>query len=51
MKKPDISIIIRTLNEGRYLADLLSSIKNQLSDFSHEVVLIDSGSRQYTQHC
>ena len=44
MKKPDISIIIRTLNEGRYLADLLSSIKNQLSDFSHEVVLIDSGS-------
>ena len=48
MSKPDVSIIIRTLNEERYLPELLSSIKNQRSTFSHEVVLIDSGSTDNT---
>ena len=44
MNKPDISIIIRTLNESRYLASLLQGIQEQQADFSFEVVLIDSGS-------
>jgi len=48
MSKPDISIIIRTLNEERYLPELLSSIQEQRSPFSHEVVLIDSGSTDNT---
>lgn len=48
MSKPDISIIIRTLNEERYLPELLASIQTQQSAFSHEVVLIDSGSTDNT---
>jgi rhamnosyltransferase len=48
MSKPDVSIIIRTLNEERYLPELLSSIQKQRSTFSHEVVLIDSGSTDST---
>jgi len=50
MSKPDVSIIIRTLNEERYLPELLSSIQEQQSTFSHEVVLIDSGSTDHTLH-
>ena len=48
MSKPDVSIIIRTLNEERYLPDLLSGIQRQQTSFSHEVVLIDSGSTDNT---
>lgn len=48
MTKPDVSIIIRTLNEERYLPELLISIQSQQSAFSHEVVLIDSGSSDKT---
>ncbi len=48
MSKPDVSIIIRTLNEDRYLPELLSSIQEQQSSFTHEVVLIDSGSTDNT---
>ena len=29
MNKPDVSIVIRTLNEQRYLGDLLQGIKDQ----------------------
>ena len=48
MSKPDISIIIRTLNEERYLPELLASIQRQRTEFSYEVVLIDSGSTDNT---
>ena len=48
MKKPDVSIIIRTLNEARYLPELLSGIENQKSEFSFEIILIDSGSTDET---
>ncbi|MEA5411774.1 glycosyltransferase family A protein [Synechococcus sp. BA-120 BA3] len=48
MTKPDVSIIIRTLNEERYLPELLSSIASQKSAFSFEVILIDSGSTDNT---
>jgi rhamnosyltransferase len=48
MSKPDVSIIIRTLNEERYLPELLMSIQEQRSSFTHEVVLIDSGSTDST---
>lgn len=44
----DISIIIRTLNEERYLENLLQTISEQHSDFNHEVLLIDSGSTDDT---
>jgi len=44
MKDIDISIIIRTLNEERYLEELLKSISRQICKFNHETVLIDSGS-------
>ena len=48
MNQPEVSIIIRTLNEELYLADLLDSINRQISSFSPEVVLIDSGSTDNT---
>ena len=48
MKNVDVSIIIRTLNEERYLRELLQAIGDQKSQFSHEVVLIDSGSNDKT---
>ena len=48
MNNPDVSIIIRTLNEERYLGDLLRAIDGQKSEFVYEVVLIDSGSTDKT---
>lgn len=48
MRKPDVSIIIRTLNEERYLPKLLSAIQKQVSSYSHEILLIDSGSMDST---
>jgi rhamnosyltransferase len=48
MNKPDVSIIIRTLNEQRYLGDLLQGIKDQQTKFTYEIVLIDSGSTDST---
>ena len=48
MKKIDISIIIRTLNEDRYLGQLLKSIRHQKCGLSKEIVLIDSGSTDET---
>lgn len=48
MSSVDISIIIRTLNEERYLGELLEAISRQRCDFNHEVVLIDSGSTDNT---
>lgn len=44
-----ISIVIRTLNEARYLDDLLTMISRQtLQEAQYEVVLIDSGSEDKT---
>ncbi|WP_300520252.1 glycosyltransferase family 2 protein [Aliiroseovarius sp.] len=43
------SIVIRTLNEARYLGDLLAMIARQeTAGLDHEVVLIDSGSTDDT---
>ncbi len=40
-----ISIIIRTLNEAKYLPELLNSLKQQvLPNFSTETIVVDSGS-------
>lgn len=43
-----ISIIIRTLNEGRYLRQCITAIKNQNFDGLIEVVLVDSWSADST---
>jgi glycosyltransferase involved in cell wall biosynthesis len=44
-----VSIIIRTLNEAEYLADLLEMISRQQVDFDEvETVLVDSGSTDQT---
>lgn len=43
-----ISIVIRTLNEERYLPRLLDSLYLQVVDLDFEVVLIDSGSTDKT---
>ena len=44
-----ISIIIRTLNESRYLDLLLSSIRDQkINDLGCEIIIVDSGSTDKT---
>lgn len=44
-----ISIIIRTLNEGRYLDDLLNAISDQdTRGLEYEVIIVDSGSSDAT---
>lgn len=49
MKKELVSVVIRTLNEERYLAELLSAIQSQcIVQFNVEVVIVDSGSTDRT---
>ena len=43
-----VSIIIRTYNEQRHLPELLTAIQAQQTSFSHETVLVDSGSTDNT---
>ncbi len=43
------SVIIRTLNEGRHLDDLLCAVENQnLTNLKYEVIVVDSGSTDNT---
>ena len=44
----EISIIIRTYNESKHLDKILQKIKNQTTNFTKEVVLVDSGSTDNT---
>lgn len=44
----EISVIIRTLNESKYLAALLNSIREQNEIMETEVVIVDSGSNDNT---
>ena len=47
--RPRASVVIRTLNEARYLDELLKGIREQLTDnLGTEVVLVDSGSTDGT---
>lgn len=49
MTMPLVSVVIRTLNEERYLEELLSAIRSQtLVNLLCEVVIIDSGSTDRT---
>lgn len=44
-----VSVIIRTLNESRYLSELLAALRCQtLDDFDLEIVIVDSGSTDKT---
>lgn len=43
-----VSVVVRALNEARYLGELLSSVAEQELDIPVEVVLIDSGSTDGT---
>ena len=48
-KMTTISVIIRTLNEEKYLDELLTAISNQyVSNMNVEVVIVDSGSTDNT---
>jgi len=49
MRPIQASIIIRTLNEARYLPQLLVAINEQRSEFRSEVILVDSGSTDGTR--
>lgn len=45
---PPVSIIIRALNEGRYLPECLRAIRDQRYDGEIEIILVDSGSVDLT---
>ncbi|MEK7991446.1 MAG: glycosyltransferase [Thiotrichaceae bacterium] len=42
------SIIIRTLNEAKYLESLIQSIHSQDTNFEREIIIVDSGSTDNT---
>ena len=44
----DVSIVIRTLNEDKYLHQLLSSINKQDTKYNFEIIIVDSGSKDGT---
>ena len=48
LNNTDVSIVIRTLNEEKYLHQLLSSINNQDTKYNFEIILVDSGSKDGT---
>ena len=49
MKEIDVSVVIRTYNEERYLDELLTAIRMQeLGSLRLEVVIVDSGSDDRT---
>jgi glycosyltransferase involved in cell wall biosynthesis len=48
MSHPEISVVIRTYNEEKYLPDLLEAIRLQLSQ-AYEIIIVDSGSWDRTQ--
>ena len=47
-KKPEISIVIPTLNEEAYLEEALSSLKNQFISKSYEIIIADGHSEDNT---
>ncbi len=47
-KKPDISIVIPTLNEEAYLEDALSSLRNQFIHRNYEIIISDGHSDDKT---
>jgi glycosyltransferase involved in cell wall biosynthesis len=48
VRSVEVSIVIRTLNEARYLPLLLEAIAAQRSEFRSEVIVVDSGSTDGT---
>lgn len=48
MNRPEVSIVIRTFNEERYLPSLLESIRSQKESPPYEVIVVDSGSTDET---
>ena len=44
----DVSLIITTYNEEKYLPILLDSINNQKTDFKMEIIIIDDSSTDGT---
>jgi rhamnosyltransferase len=48
MRSIEASIIIRTLNEARYLPQLFEAIDGQRSEFRSELIIVDSGSTDGT---
>ncbi|MCD6412450.1 glycosyltransferase [bacterium] len=43
-----LSVIVPTLNEEKYLPNLLKSLQNQKVDFSYEIIVADAGSSDNT---
>lgn len=48
MKKPNLSIIIPTFNEEKYIKNTLLSIKNQDYKGTYEIIVVDGNSRDNT---
>ena len=46
--KPNISVIVPTFNEEKYIKDALVSVKQQKCDLSYEVIVVDGESTDNT---
>ena len=42
-KQPDASVIIPSYNHAGYISGVLSSLENQETDYTYEVIVVDSG--------
>ncbi len=47
--KPDLSIIIPAKDEAHSIGNVISRIKESLPTFSHEIIVVDDGSRDNTR--
>ena len=46
--KPKLSVVIPTYNEGKYIERALSSLKESLKNYDHEIIVVDSYSNDGT---
>lgn len=48
---PLVSVVIPTKNAGEYIDELLDMLLNQKTEFTYEIIVVDSGSKDQTQEC
>lgn len=48
MSRPTVSVVIGTYNRGQFLRATLASVRDELHDIPHEIVVVDGGSSDGT---
>ena len=50
MKHIDVTVVVPTYNCGDYISDCLSSLLNQETSYSYEIIVVDDGSTDDTKN-